>query len=130
MLLHIRRLLFVTLLSLSLSGISASSSLQPATALQDIYTDALAAGWSNWSWATVNLQATAPVHSGSRSIAVTYGAWQGLYLHYPELSTAGFTSLRFFIHGGSAGGQHLNVYAAHTVNGSDQNGPFVAVIAG
>ena len=127
MALNRQHLLLVTLLCLSLSGISASPSLQPATAAQDIYTDALAPGWSNYSWATVDLQAAAPVHSGSRSIAVTYGAWQGLYLHYPELSTAGFSHLRFFIHGGSAGGQRLNVYATHTVNGSDQNGPSVAV---
>ena len=80
-------LLFVTLLCLSLPGITAAPSLRPTTAAQDIYTDALAPGWSNWSWATVDLQASAPVHSGSRSIAVTYGAWQALHLHYPELPT-------------------------------------------
>jgi hypothetical protein len=120
-------LLLVTLLCLSLPGLGAAPLRQPATAAQDIYTDALAPGWSNWSWATVDLQAAAPVHSGSRSIAVTYSAWQGLYLHYPELSTAGFTYLRFFIHGGSAGDQWLNVYATYPVNGSDQNGPSVAV---
>src|ERR1700690_1197450 len=34
----------------------------------DIYTDALAAGWDNWSWATVDLQSTAYAHSGSDSI--------------------------------------------------------------
>ena len=39
-----QHLLLVTLLCLSLPGISASPSLQPATAAQDIYTDALAAG--------------------------------------------------------------------------------------
>jgi hypothetical protein len=122
-----QHLLLVMLLCLSLPGISASPSLQPATATQDIYADALATGWSDWSWATVDLQAATPVHSGSRSIAVTYGAWQGLYLHHPELPTAGFSHLRFFIHGGSSGGQQLNVYATYPVNGSDQNGPSVAI---
>jgi len=122
-----QHLLLATLLCLSLSGTSAAPSLRSVAAVQDIYTDALAAGWSNWSWATVDLQATTPVHSGSRSIAVTYSAWQGLYLHYPELSTVGFTYLRFFIHGGSAGGQQLDVYATHMVDGSDENGPSVAV---
>ena len=79
---------------------------------QAIYDDALAAGWADWSWASVNLSATAPVHSGSRSIAVTYtGGWQGLYLAHPGLSTLGFSRLRFFAHGGSSGGQLIQVYA-------------------
>src|SRR5512137_621025 len=112
----IQRSLLIVLLCLSLPSASLPFSPRSMVAVQDIYTDALALGWSNWSWATVDLQATAPVHSGSRSIAVTYGAWQGLYLHYAELSTAGFTYLRFFIHGGSAGGQRLNAYATYTVN--------------
>ncbi len=114
------------LFALSFSGTRAAPLSQPAMA-QTIYQDALAPGWENWSWATVDLQAAAPVHAGAHSIAVTFGAWQGLYLHYPEFPTIGLTYLRFFIHGGSAGGQHLNLYATHTVNGSDQNGPSVAV---
>ncbi|MDX9832536.1 MAG: fibronectin type III domain-containing protein [Anaerolineae bacterium] len=121
------RLLLVTLLCLSLPNVSAALSPAPAAAAQDIYTDALAVGWSDWSWATVDLQAAAPVHSGSRSIAVTYDAWQGLYLHYPEFSTAGFSHLRFFIHGGSSGGQQLNVYATYAADGSQQNGPSIAI---
>jgi hypothetical protein len=95
-----------------------------AVSTLDIYTDALAAGWDNWSWATVDLQSTAYAHSGSDSIAVTYGAWTGLQLHYPELDTTGFTNLRFFINGGAASGQQLQVYALTT---SGQNGPPVRV---
>jgi hypothetical protein len=107
-------------------GINAT--VRAASGALDIYTDALAQGWDNWSWqTTVDLQATAPVHSGSHSIAVTYNAWGGLQLHYPGLSTAGATYLRFFIHGGSAGGQHLNVYATCMVNGVEQQGPPVVV---
>ncbi|MCG3212656.1 MAG: hypothetical protein FOGNACKC_06331 [Anaerolineae bacterium] len=37
-----------------------------------VYDDSLTAGWANWSWATVNLNAASPTHSGSGSIAVTY----------------------------------------------------------
>jgi hypothetical protein len=91
---------------------------------QMIYDDALAAGWADYSWATVNLQATTPVHSGSRSIAVTYGAWQGLYLYHPGQSTIGYTYLRFFMHGGSTGGQHFQVYA---IRADDGNGPAIDV---
>ena len=98
------RIFFVaTLIGLSLITLSHVVRAAP----QMIYDDALAAGWADYSWATVNLQATAPVHSGSHSIAVTYGAWQGLYLHHPGQSTIGFTYLRFFAHGGSAGGHRL-----------------------
>ncbi|MHC1725873.1 MAG: glycoside hydrolase family 44 protein [Syntrophobacteraceae bacterium] len=44
--------------------------------------DSLGSGWANWSWSTtVNSGATAPVHSGSKSLGVTYSeAWAGLYL--------------------------------------------------
>ncbi len=119
-------LVLFALFASSLSGTRAAPLSQPAM-VQTIYEDTLAPGWENWSWAMVDLQAAAPVHAGAHSIAVTFGTWQGLYLHYPEFSTIGLTYLRFFIHGGSAGGQDLNVYATHTVNGSDQNGPAVAV---
>lgn len=74
-----------------------------------IYSDSLAPGWQNWSWATVNLGATSPVHSGSKSISVSMGAWQGLYLHNPSPDLLGTTHLQFYIHGGSAGGQRLNL---------------------
>jgi hypothetical protein len=46
------------------------SAVRAATSL--IYDDALTAGWSNWSWAQVDLRTIAPVHSGSHSLAVTY----------------------------------------------------------
>ena len=108
-------------------NLSASAGVSAASGAVDIYTDALAQGWDNWSWTTVDLQSTAQVHSGSYSIAVTYGAWSGLQLHYPEISTVGATYLRFFIHGGATGGQQLNVYARHVVNGVEENGPSVAV---
>src|SRR6185436_10436679 len=40
-------------------------------------------------------------------------AWSGLYLHSgSNLSAAGYTSLRFWIHGGSGGGQQLQVQLA------------------
>lgn len=80
-----------------------------------IYTDSLAAGWENWSWSTTtNFAATAPVYSGTRSLAVTYtAAWAGLYLHRNTLvNSADYDLLRFWVHGGSAGGQRLEVKLA------------------
>lgn len=119
-------LLPLVLFSLSLTSAQAAPASLPLM-VQIIYDDALASGWGNWSWATVDTQATAPVHAGTRSIAVAFDSWEGLYLHYPDFSTIGFAYLRFFVHGGSAGGQRLNVYATHMVNGVNENGPLVAV---
>lgn len=55
-----------------------------------VYTDALAAGWDNWSWnTTLNFTTTAPVHAGSKSLSVTYNAgWAGLYLHASGYDTS------------------------------------------
>lgn len=97
-----------------------------ALADQTIYSDSLAQGWQDWTggWGTQrNLSNASPVHSGSFSIAVTYtGAWQGLLLANAGVSTSGFTSLHFFIHGGSAGGQQIQLYVE---TASEGQGPVV-----
>jgi hypothetical protein len=85
-----------------------------AAADQAIYTDALASGWQNWPWenTTINLDSTSPVYSGTRAISVKYdAAWAGLYLHNTGVDLTNYDRLRFWIHGGSAGGQHLRVVA-------------------
>ncbi len=72
---------FIGLVAL-LAALSLAIPAQAAP--QVIYDDILAASWANWSWASVNLSAATPVHSGTKSIAVTYtGGWQGLYLAHP-----------------------------------------------
>jgi alpha-L-arabinofuranosidase len=76
---------------------------------QAVYTDSLLSGWENWSWATTNLAASSPVHGGTKSIAVTTGAWQALYLHHAAFDSSSYTHLTFWIHGGSTGGQRLQV---------------------
>jgi hypothetical protein len=93
-----------------------------------VYDEALASGWANWSWdATVNLNNVSPAHGGTRSIAVTYtGAWGALYLHAdPAVSTGGYETLRFFIHGGSAGTRQLRIVA----NGDDTSDYAVTTVA-
>ena len=99
---------------------------------QIIYTNALQNGWQNWSWATVNLANTSQYHSAPNSISVTANNsssdWQALYLAVAAMSTSGFTNLSFWINGGAAGGQQVQVQAM--VNGSPQAalqiGPLVA----
>lgn len=113
-LIFLRRCLFIILLLFVLI-FSPTAEAAP----QVIFDDALAAGWANWSWATVNLGAATPVHGGSSSISVSYNAWEGLYLAHPGVSTLGFTKLRFYAHGGGTGGQRFLVYA---VRASDSGG--------
>jgi hypothetical protein len=90
-----------------------------------IYADGLAQGWANWSWTSVDLGSNAQAYHGSYSIRVTYSAWGGLYLHHPGLDVSGYTALRFYVHGGSAGGQHVNLIALTNSGGDDVQGPAV-----
>ena len=85
---------------------------------QTVYADALANGWQNWSWATVNLSNTQPVQAGSDSIGVSATAYQALYLHHDALDSSLYGNLVFWINGGATGGQLLQVQA--TLNGTAQ----------
>jgi hypothetical protein len=104
-------LLLLAGLAFSWQSGAASSPADTGAAMQvTIYTDALAPGWEDWSWDTTTNAANAhPVRSGAASYAVTHdAAWGGFYLHAdPAVSTAGYTHLRFWIHGGAAGDQQL-----------------------
>ncbi len=92
---------------------------------QTVYDDALRNGWQNWSWAATNLSNTSPRHSGAASIGVSAAAWQALYLHHDAFDTSIYTSLTFWIHGGTSGGQQLQVQAL--LNGTAQ--PAVTLVA-
>jgi hypothetical protein len=76
-----------------------------------IYTDSLLNGWQNWSWATVNLSAGAPVHSGTASISVSSTNFQALYLHHSALNGSQYSSMDLWIDGGSTGGQPVQAQA-------------------
>jgi hypothetical protein len=83
-----------------------------------VYTDSLQTGWQNWSWATVNLAATSPVHSGTKSIAITMYAWSGFYLHLDAFDSTPYAALTFWINGGATGGQSIQLQA--TLSGQPQ----------
>ncbi len=103
---------------LTLGFVLAVAPAASAQSDQPIYTDALVSGWQNWSWAVVNLANTTPVHSGTRSASVSADAWEAIYLHHDAFDTSGYTDLVFWIHGGSTGGQLLQVQAL--LNGTAQ----------
>lgn len=109
--------------------LTAPLSPAPARADQALYTDSLQNGWTSYSWATVNFAAASPVHGGADAISVQSGAYQALYLHHDAQPGAGFTALSFWINGGPAGGQRLQVQA--TLGGSAQAAyPLPALQAG
>ncbi len=85
-----------------------------------IYTDNLVNGFQNWSWATVNLQNTSPIHSGIYSISVTDGGnYQALAFAHSDFNTSPYAYLGFWVNGGSAGGQQLQVWGL--LDGANQS---------
>lgn len=84
--------------------------VSPVRADEPIYPDALAPSWQDWSYNQIqrNFAVTTPVHGGSKAIAVTYGGgWSGLQLGYSGsyLDITAYDTLRFWVHGGTTGGQ-------------------------
>ena len=92
-----------------------------ARAQQTIYSDGLANGWANYSWAKSALDNTAPVHGGQRSIRVSVaaGSYGALELRTAPFSAAKYQALTFWINGGPTGGQKSLVVKA-SVNGKQK----------
>ncbi len=95
----------------------------PTYAASDVsvYSDSLNSNWWNGSWGTtLNLNNSTPVQSGSASVAATYSAaYGGVYFGTNgALSASDYVSVRFWIHGGSAGGQQI---AFKVIDGGNGN---------
>jgi hypothetical protein len=89
---------------------SWKAAVQTAATNLPIYVDSLLNGFQDYSWATtVNYENTAPVYSGSHSISVTASAYTALWLYRANFNTAPYASLSFWINGGAAGAQGLQV---------------------
>lgn len=98
-------------LAVVLTAFVASFSIARADIV--IYDDALAPGWQNWSWAVTDPAHGETVRSGTVSLAVTPTAWSAAYLRAAAapVDTQGLLNLTFWVHGGTAGGQRLQVVA-------------------
>jgi hypothetical protein len=112
---------------LAIGGLALLPSRQPSAFSQapaadtTVYAEGLASGWADWSWDTsVNLASTAAAHSGNLSVAATYTAqYGGLRLHAnAALGSASYSAVRFWIHGGTAGGQAIQF---KVITADDQN---------
>jgi hypothetical protein len=106
----------ITLLACLLLAGAGLAGLPVSQAAADlpVYTDALAAGWQDWNYndVTRDYANPSPVHAGNASIAVTCNeGWSGLQLGYhgANLDVSAYDTLRFWIHGGSQGGQHIDL---------------------
>ena len=75
------------------------------------YGDAPRAGLSNGSWAVHDLANTTPVHAGTRSIRMEPDNWGGVYLYNnaEKIRFDAHESLTLWVHGGSTGGQRLQL---------------------
>ncbi len=111
-----RLILFLLPLALLILALAA----RPAPAAPNdvaVYDDALATGWNDWSWGGIDrdLANADPVHGGTASITVTYtGGWSGLQFGRNDaLDVTGHDRLRFWVHGGSQGGQQVQVSAGN-----------------
>ncbi len=78
----------------------------PTTPPTIVYADALAPGFSDWSWATRNLDQRSIVHAGTSAISFEPDSWAGLYFrHGTGLDASKFSAVRLWVHGGTSGGQ-------------------------
>ncbi len=107
----------LTFLALAL-GFAAAIRI-PAQTSFPVYTDSLVNGFQDWGWATHSYANASPVHSGTSSVSVTINsAWVGLQIYHADMDSSLYTGLRFWIHGGTTGGQKLKVYGLLHVGSS------------
>jgi hypothetical protein len=94
---------------------AAAFTVLAAPANLPIYVDSLLNGFQDYSWATnVNFYNTSPVYSGGYSIKVTADSYTALSLYHDAFNTSPYTSLSFWINGGAAGAQGLQVMGVVT----------------
>ena len=79
-----------------------------------VYNDNLVNGFQDWSWITRDLANASPVHAGSYSISATGStSWPALSFYHASFNASPYASLTFWAHGGSSGGQQLQVYVQY-----------------
>ncbi|MDZ7857395.1 glycoside hydrolase family 9 protein [Sphaerotilus sp.] len=94
-----------------------------------VYGDALGAGWSDWSWATVRDYAnTTPVRIGARSLKAGYASWGGLSLrHATGIPVSATSTVRFWAY--SPVTTPLQIYAQTSDDSTDVTPRFVTLPA-
>ncbi|RYD14810.1 MAG: hypothetical protein EOP90_11100 [Lysobacteraceae bacterium] len=83
-----------------------------APAQQVVYEDALGPGFEDWSYGGgSDFANTTPVHAGTYSIALSGNAYNAVSFHHASggLSATTWPTLKLWVHGGSGGGQQLQL---------------------
>ena len=88
---------------------AANFMIQAASTNLPIYVDSLLNGFQDYSWATVNFYNTSPVYSGSDSVSVAAEQYAALWPYHDPFNTSPYASLSFWINGGAAGAQGVQV---------------------
>lgn len=110
---HFKNLLAIVCALFLLIALGFWSESRSAFAATDyvIYDEAIAANWWNGSWLTsLNLNNATLHQSGSVSASATFAAagYGGVYFGTSSpLNASDYVAVRFWIHGGSSGGQHI-----------------------
>src|SRR5438093_2705251 len=81
-----------------------------------IYTDHRVNGFDDWSWGPRNFANSSPVHSGGYSISSSSIYWDALSFHHPDFNATIYSNLVFWAHGGTTGGQKVQIYAEYGTN--------------
>jgi alpha-N-arabinofuranosidase len=75
-----------------------------------IYANAVVGGFQDWSWATRNLSETSTVYPGcTDAIQANFGPNTALSFHSSNVPGNQFSSLSFYVNGGTTGGQNFTV---------------------
>lgn len=96
-----------------LCGVASTAFAQPVV----VFDDALQNGFVDYSYGATapDFASTAQVHSGSKAIAFAGDNFNALSFAHEtnDFTTAALPKLRFWAHGGAAGGQQLRIYLQH-----------------
>lgn len=84
---------------------------QPPPGDVTIYSGGLAPGWQDWSWAKHDMTSREVTNHQRPVIRLEPYGFQGIYLHANSIDTTGATALWLWVHGGTKGGQKVNVCA-------------------
>lgn len=98
-----------------------------------IYDDALRNGFENWSWGGGSDFANpSPVHAGTASIAFSGNNFNAVSFRRAggAIGIADYASLRFWVHGGSSGGQQLVLAIENTASATSASVALDAYITG
>src|ERR1700722_1111283 len=94
----------LVLIALLVGGLTATAQTE------NVYLDALGSNWQNWSWSGAYYFTNAsPVYAGTASIKISQQAWGGLSLQHASIASNAYGYVEFYIHGGTTGGQLLQV---------------------